>query len=127
MDPLTAPIEGADSNEVAGVQVDCVGVGPGGARVKRAIYPPGFRWSIDMKPHVTTDFCMHAHVGFLAQGAIAGEYEDGCTFSFTAPAVFVLEPGHDAWVEGEESAVLIQFDAAQGTTEFFGLPAEHGH
>ena len=33
-----------------------------------------------MKPHVDTDLCMHAHVGFLAQGAIAGEYPDGCTF-----------------------------------------------
>jgi hypothetical protein len=125
MDPLTAPIDGAESREVGGAQVDVVPVG--NARVKRAIYPPGFRWSRNMKPHVSTDLCMHAHVGFLAQGAIGGEYGDGCTFRYAAPAVFVLEPGHDAWVEGDEPAVLIQFDAAEDTTDLFGLPAEHTH
>jgi hypothetical protein len=125
MDPLVAPLEGADSREVAGVRIDCVSVGS--ARVKRAIYPPGFRWSTDMKPHVSTDLCMHAHVGFLAQGGIAGEYADGCSFAYTAPAVFALDPGHDAWVVGDEPAVLIQFDAAEDTVGFFGLPAEHSH
>ena len=42
----------------------------GAARVKRVVYPPGFRWSVDMKPEVGTDLCMHGHVGFLASGAI---------------------------------------------------------
>ena len=83
MDPLIAPIEGAESREVAGVLVDRVPVG--NARVKRAVYPPGFRWSERMQPHVGTDRCMHAHLGFLARGAIAGEYEDGCTFRHEAP------------------------------------------
>jgi hypothetical protein len=124
MDPLVAPIEGADSRELGGVQIDTVAVGD--ARVKRAIYPAGFRWSRDMKPHVGTDLCMHAHVGFLAQGAIAGEYEDGCTFAYTAPSAFAIEPGHDAWVEGDEDAVLIQFDAAENTVDFLGLTG-HSH
>ncbi len=125
MDPLVAPIEGADSSEMAGVKMDTVSVGS--ARVKRAIYPAGFRWSRDMKPLVSTDLCMHAHVGFLAQGAIAGEYADGCTFAYAAPAAIAIEPGHDAWVEGDEDAVLIQFDAAENTVDFLGIPAEHTH
>ncbi len=125
VDPLVAPIEGAESREVAGVLVDIVPVG--NARVKRAMYPPGFRWSERMQPHVGTDRCMHAHLGFLARGAIAGEYEDGCTFRHEAPAVFAIEPGHDAWVEGDEPAVLIEFDAAGETSERFGIPAEHRH
>jgi hypothetical protein len=124
MDPLTAPIEGADSRSLAGVQIDTVPLGE--ARLKRAIYPAGFRWSRDMKPHVSTDLCMHAHVGFLAQGAIAGEYEDGCTFAYAAPAAFVIDAGHDAWVEGDADAVLIQFDAAENTVEFLGLTG-HSH
>ena len=124
MDPLTAPIEGADSRSLAGVQIDTVQLGE--ARLKRAIYPAGFRWSRDMKPHVSTDLCMHAHVGFLAQGAIAGEYEDGCTFAYAAPAAFVIDAGHDAWVEGDEDAVLIQFDAAENTVGFLGLTG-HSH
>ena len=125
MDPLVAPIEGAESREAGGVQVDVVPAGNG--RVKRAIYPPGFRWSERMRPIVGTELCMHAHVGFLAQGAIAGRYADGCEFAYAAPAVVVLEPGHDAWVEGDEAAVLIQFDAAGDTAERFGLPPEHRH
>jgi hypothetical protein len=125
VDPLVAPIEGAESREAGGVQVDVVPAGNG--RVKRAIYPPGFRWSERMRPIVGTELCMHAHVGFLARGAIAGRYADGCEFAYAAPAVVVLEPGHDAWVEGDGEAVLIQFDAAGETAERFGLPPEHRH
>jgi hypothetical protein len=47
--------------------------------VKRVIYPPGFRWSKDMKAIVGTDLCMHAHVGFLARGQVHIQYADGCT------------------------------------------------
>ena len=48
VDPLLAPIEGADHREVGGATVDIVRAGNG--RVKRAIYPPGFRWSTHMRP-----------------------------------------------------------------------------
>ena len=68
---------------------------------------------------------MHAHVGFLARGHIQGEYADGCTFEFVAPQVVAIEPGHDAWVVGDEEAVLIQFDSEEGTARRFGLPSEH--
>jgi hypothetical protein len=95
--------------------------------VKRVIWPAGSRWSVNMKPHVGTEWCLHAHVGFLAQGRIEGEYQDGCTFSFAAPAVVVIEPEHDAWIPGEEDAVLIQFDAESDTAAKFGLPARHEH
>jgi hypothetical protein len=125
MDSLDAPIEGAESREVGGVRMDAAPVGAG--RVTRAVYPPGFRWSKDMKPLVDTDLCMFAHVGFLARGAISGRYADGCEFAYAAPAFVAIEPGHDAWVEGDEEAVLIQFDAFGETAERFGLPAEHGH
>jgi hypothetical protein len=125
MDPLTAPIEGADHRDVGGAQVDIVRAGNG--RVKRAVYPPGFRWSTHMKPAVGTDLCMHAHIGFLARGHIKGAYEDGCEFEYAAPQVVVLEPGHDAWVVGDEPAVLIQFDSEEGTARRFGIAEEHSH
>ena len=125
MDPLTGPIEGADHREIGGASVDIVRAGNG--RVKRAVYPPGFRWSTHMKPTVRTDLCMHAHVGFLARGHIQGAYGDGCSFDYEAPQVVTIEPGHDAWVVSEEEAVLIQFDSEEGTARRFGLPAEHSH
>lgn len=125
MDPLTAAIEGADHREVGGATLDVVPAGSG--RVKRVVYPAGFRWSKDLKPEVGTDLCMHAHVGFLARGRIEGEYADGCTFEYEAPAVLALEPGHDAWVAGEEPAVVIEFDFEGDTASRFGLPPEHSH
>ncbi len=124
-DPLLAPIAGADHRTLDGVEVDIVPAGNG--RIKRAVYPPGHRWSVHLKPIVGTDFCMHAHVGFLARGRLQGEYADGCTFKFTAPEAVVIEPGHDAWVVGEEPVVLIQFDYEQDTARRFGLPEQHEH
>jgi len=61
-----APVKGAELREVGNVRLE---VGRAGeARVKRMVYPPGFRWSVDMKPIVGTALCMHAHVGFLVSG-----------------------------------------------------------
>src|SRR2546427_12125816 len=74
LDPLVANVKGAERRSVGGVRLD---VGrAGAARVKRMVYPVGFRWSVDMKPIVGTDLCMHAHVGFLARGEIHAEYAD---------------------------------------------------
>jgi hypothetical protein len=125
MEPLLAPVEGADHREVGGVQLDVVTTG--NARVKRAVYPAGFRWSTHMKPIVGTTHCQHAHLGFLGRGHIKGEYADGCAFEFVAPRVFVIEPGHDAWVVGTEAAVVIEFDAEAETARRFGIPETHRH
>ena len=123
-DRLLAPISAADHRAVGGVEIDTVPAGEG--RVKRVIYPPGFRWSSHMKPLVGTDWCMHAHVGFLARGRVHIQYADGCTAEFAAPQVITIQPGHDGWVEGPEPAVVIEFDFERETARRFGI-AEHGH
>jgi hypothetical protein len=74
-DSLTAPMKGAEHREIGGVQLDVARAGD--CRVKRMIYPPGFRWSRDMKAIVGTELCHHAHVGFLAHGQIHIQYADG--------------------------------------------------
>lgn len=124
-DALTAPLKGAMSRKVGQVQLE---VGPAGAaRVKRMIYPVGFRWSVDMKPVVGTDLCMHAHVGFLARGRLHVEYADGCKVECKAPQIIAIDPGHDGWVVGSEPAVLIEFDFEGDTIERLGMPAAHRH
>jgi hypothetical protein len=124
-DVLLAPMKGADSRNVGGVRLDVARAGS--SRVKRLIYPPGFRWSKDMKPIVGTDYCMHAHVGFLARGQIHIEYPDGCKLEFAAPQVLAIEPGHEGWVVGEEAAVVIEFDFEGDTARRCGLPERHEH
>ena len=99
----------------------------GAARVKRMIYPAGFRWSKAMKPIVGTDRCMPAHVGFLARGEIHIEYADGCVVEYKAPQVVAIDPGHDGWVVGREPVILIEFDFEGDTVSRLGMPAEHRH
>jgi len=118
-DPLFAPIPGADSRVVGGVQVDVVPAGSG--RIKRVIYQPGFRWSSHMKETVGSELCMHAHVGFIARGRIAARYKNGTTVEFAAPQVVAIAPGHDGWVVGDEPAVLIEVDFLGETAAKFGL------
>ena len=124
-DPLLDPMPGADHREIGGIAVDTVPVGD--ARVKRMIYPAGFRWSTHVKPIVGTELCTHAHVGFLARGQIHVEYADGCIREFKAPQVMSVEPGHDGWVVGDEPAVLIEFDFAGDTISRTGMADAHRH
>jgi hypothetical protein len=124
-DPLLAGIRGAEHRDIGHVKLD---VGrAGAARVKRMIYPAGFRWSTDMKQIVGTDYCMHAHIGFLARGEIHIEYPDGCVLQHKAPQIVVIEPGHDGWVVGTEPAVLIEFDFEGETVRRLGMPESHRH
>src|ERR1022692_4363747 len=99
--PLLAPMKGTQHCVVGGVQLDIAAAGA--ARLKRVIYPPGFRWSKHMKPVSGPDLRMHAHAWFLASGQIHIEYEDGCIVEFSAPQVVVIDPGHDGSVVGNES------------------------
>jgi hypothetical protein len=124
-DSLFAPLTGAEHREIGGVQLDVARAGAG--RVKRMIYPVGFRWSTHMKPIVGTDHCMHAHVGFLARGQVHVRYADGCTLEFAAPQVIVVEPEHDGWVVGDEPAVVIEFDFEGETARRMGMPEAHCH
>jgi hypothetical protein len=124
-DPLFSPVKGAERRNVGHVQLE---VGrAGAARVKRMIYPPGFRWSVDMKPVVGTDLCMHAHVGFLVSGEIHIEYADGCVVEHRAPQIVAIEPGHDGWVVGKKPVVLIEFDFERDTVGRLGMPDAHRH
>ena len=125
VDPLLGAVKGAERRNIGHVQLE---VGrAGAARVKRMIYPVGFRWSRDMKPVVGTDLCMHAHVGFLARGEIHIEYADGCIVEHKAPQIVAIDPGHDGWVVGKEPVVLIEFDFERDTVNRLGMPTSHTH
>lgn len=114
-----APLPNADHREMGGVLTDTVRTG--NSRVKRIVYPAGFRWSTNLKPLIGTELCQHAHVGFLASGHLRIQYADGLMEDFVAPQVVAIAPGHDGWVEGDEAAVLIQFDFEGETVERLGL------
>jgi len=119
-DPILADMKATETRHIGGVQVDVFRAGAG--RVKRMIYPPGFRWSTHLKSAIGTDLCQHAHVGFIARGQIHVEFADGHIEKFAAPQAYAVGPGHDGWVVGDEPAVVIEFDFEGQTAEKFGLP-----
>ena len=122
---LFAPVKGAERREIGHVLLEVGKAGNG--RVKRMVYPAGFRWSTDMKPVVGTELCMHAHVGFLVHGEIHIEYPDGCVIEHKAPQIFAIEPGHDGWVVGKEPVVMVEFDFEGDTINKLGMPSSHTH
>lgn len=121
----SSPVAGATHVTFGPVEIDVGEVGD--ARIKRMVYPAGMRWSTDIKPLAGTDRCEHAHAGFLTEGALMFEFDDGCTREYTAPAVVCVEPGHDAWVVGDGRAVLIEVDFETTTVPRLGVPALHVH
>ena len=119
------PVTGARHVTFGPVEIDVGEVGD--ARIKRMVYPPGMRWSTDLQPLVGTARCEHAHAGFLIEGALHFEFEDGCVLEFAAPAIVEVAPGHDAWVVGEEPAVLFEVDFEATTIPRLGLREAHVH
>ena len=118
-DGLLDPVNGGENREIGGVEVNMTRAGKG--RVRRVIYPEGFRWSTHMKGLVGSDLCTHAHVGFIVRGQIEIEYADKRRTKFVAPQAVVIEPGHEGWVSGDGPAVMIEVDFEGDTARVFGL------
>jgi hypothetical protein len=91
-------------------KVDVVRLGD--AEVGRFTFQPGWRWSECIKPVVGTESCQVDHVGYVSSGRISVTHEDGSQQSVSAGEAYRIAPGHDAWVEGDEEFVGIEFKGA---------------
>lgn len=89
-------------------RVDVVNMG--GATVGRFAMEPGWRWSECVKPVAGTDSCQHRHVGVVQAGAMRVTHEDGTVLDLGPGDAYVIEPGHDAEVVGEERFVGFEFE-----------------
>jgi len=81
----------------------------GGATVGRAILQPGWSWSSSVKPIAKTKSCEAPHFQFHVSGTLHVRMDDGSEFECKAGDVSLLPPGHDAWVVGNEPAVVVDF------------------
>jgi hypothetical protein len=88
----------------------------GGASVARMALQPGWRWSECIKPIVGGDKCQIHHVGVVQSGRMHIVHEDGSEQEITAGQPYVIEPGHDAWVVGDEAFVGYEFDSRAAET-----------
>jgi len=82
----------------------------GGTSAARMALEPGWRWSECIKPVAGTDSCQVHHIGVLLSGTMHIEHNDGSAQDIQAGQAYVIEPGHDAWVVGDESVVGYEFD-----------------
>jgi hypothetical protein len=84
-----------------------------GATVARLTFQPGWRWSECVKPVVGTESCQARHVGAIVSGQMYVVHNDGTEGEMGPGAAYVIEPGHDAWVVGDEPAVAFEFESAE--------------
>jgi hypothetical protein len=90
-------------------RVDVVRAGDTSAA--RMTFEPGWVWSECVKPVVGTDSCQVRHVGIAQAGRLGVRHEDGTEAEVTAGMAYVIEPGHDAWVVGDEPFVGFEFES----------------
>lgn len=87
----------------------------------RLTLQPGWRWTEHVKPLVGTERCQQRHVGAVLAGHLHLSHLDGSEADLGPGEGYVVEPGHDAWVVGDEPFSALEFETltaqhyAQGT------------
>lgn len=93
----------------------------GGTTVGRAILEPGWRWATSVQPLVHTKSCEAPHFQYHIAGTLHIVMDDGTEFDCKPGDVSLLPMGHDAWVVGDEPAVIVDF---QGMINYARPPEE---
>ena len=83
----------------------------GSVSAARFTFEPGWKWSECVKPVVGTDSCQVHHVGIVQSGRMHVRHDDGTEREIGPGEAYVIEPGHDAWVVGDETFVGFEFDS----------------
>jgi len=91
-----------------------------GLVIGRAVLEPGWRWSVDVRPVVGTRWCQVHHVQLVLAGRLGIRMESGEEYVFGRHDVVEVPPGHDAWVEGDETLEIVDMS---GNSADFALPA----
>jgi hypothetical protein len=90
-------------------RIDVVRIGA--TSVARFHLQPGWRWSECIKPVAGTESCQARHVGVVQSGRLGVRHDDGSEVELSPGEAYVIEPGHDAWVVGEEAFVGFEFES----------------
>jgi hypothetical protein len=70
-------------------------------------YQPGWQWSKDIG--VQSGKTSERHIGYVVSGKMAVRSATGEEVIVGPGEAFEVEPGHDAWVIGNESCVAMDF------------------
>ena len=83
----------------------------GGTSASRMSLEPGWRWSDCIKPVAGGERCQMHHVGVIQSGTLHVSHDDGSEQEIHAGQAYVIEPGHDAWVVGDEPVIGYEFES----------------
>lgn len=100
-----------ETREIPNGRVELVRMGD--ATIGRFTFQPGWRWSESVKEIAGTDSCQTHHVGYAASGRLHVVSDGGEEAEVGAGEAYVVMPGHDAWVVGDEPFVGIEFQGAE--------------
>src|SRR6202161_3350341 len=81
----------------------------GGAEIGQLVLQPGWRWSEHVKPIAGTVLCEAPHFPYHVQGTLHVVMADGREFDARRGDVTALPQGHDAWVVGDETVILVDW------------------
>lgn len=81
----------------------------GNATIGRGIFEPGWKWSESVQPLAKTHSCEAPHFQYHVSGILMVKMDDGTLLECKPGDVSVLPMGHDAWVVGNEPAVVVDF------------------
>ncbi len=90
----------------------------GGMTIGRAIYEPGWKWSLHVGKSLGQKSCSVEHVGMVVSGRATAAMDDGRIIEMRAGDVFYIAPGHDSWVIGDEPYVSLHFLGASGYAKY---------
>jgi quercetin dioxygenase-like cupin family protein len=77
--------------------------------IGRAMYEPGWRWSIDAGAAMGKSSCDVEHVGMVVSGCATAAMENGEIIEMRAGDLFSIPSRHDSWVVGDEPCVSLHF------------------
>ena len=80
-----------------------------GAMIGRATFQPGWKWSESVQPLVNTKSCEAPHFQYHVSGILMVKMDDGTVLECKPGSISLLPLGHDAWVKGNEPAVVVDF------------------
>ncbi len=81
----------------------------GNAVIGRGIFEPGWKWSESVQPLAKTHSCEAPHFQYHVSGILMVKMDDGTLLECKPGDVSLLPMGHDAWVVGNEAAVVVDF------------------
>jgi uncharacterized cupin superfamily protein len=93
--------------EMKGVKQSYIDLGP--YRVSKWEFQPGWKWSVDIKPMMGTEWHEDPHLMYIISGRQKVQMKDGTEIEYGPGDIVLIPPYHDGWTLGDEPAVMLDF------------------